>query len=760
MAKPDIMEIPRPSRDSDVNVTVDNIFRYIVGLEDTLAYMFRHIGSDNVPDQSLTFDKLSGGSIDLTGEVAIKGEKETTILDEFGLDTRFIKWGKNFAKNSSFEIFDATTLIPKYWSAGVVTSGSNFFGTYSMKLAPAQTTESSFTANPTWWNSISKFTRVSFHKKLGATTITVYDQDDTAIEITNQDGNYGTSLEFEYNGNWVAESYSINFAHGDATNIKVQFENTDGTYDCYLDGLIIEADYTRKRPSFYSDGPYSLGYANGLSSSSSTVYEYRDSNASAVEVTTSETEIATKTITLTGTSDIYISFSAEVNPTSSLRLTAKTYLDEATPVARTYQPIMDVYGTGNYVFTYSDIMKDVSAGDVTVSVSMLTDADTVDISANFGVMSLIVVATGLDTVYEDVETTTITEAFVHKYSGTENGTNNTLLKISDTLLLHLFLGTNSRNNIFTYGVGGSYELSTVDSLAGAFYQSQRYQKVLLLDDTHYVMAFSNYVGYPYAIGGYLQTFTIDALADNITMVDSLGYISSRGYWNSLAKIDSTHFIWAYMGDSDDGYIGTYSVDANADNITAINTLEHDTGNGTYNSLVMIDSTHFILAYAGSGSDGHIKTFSIDGSYNITEEGSLEHDTGNGTYNSLVMIDSTHFILAYTSDSTTGYIKTFSIDGSYAITEIDSLQHEAASCSWNSLTKLDSTHYALAYTGVDDDGYIKVFKINGAYSISQTGVIEQETDYAAYNSIVAIDSTHIALAYNYGINRTIKTFTLS
>ena len=93
-------------------------------------------------------------------------------------------------------------------------------------------------------------------------------------------------------------------------------------------------------------------------------------------------------------------------------------------------------------------------------------------------------------------------------------------------------------------------------------------------------------------------------------------------------------------------------------ITELKSLEHDTVYGQYSSLVMIDSTHFILAYAGDSTDGYIKTFSVDGSYDITEIDSLEHDTAYGQYNSLVKIDATHFILAYTGDGNDGYIKTF------------------------------------------------------------------------------------------------------
>ena len=101
-------------------------------------------------------------------------------------------------------------------------------------------------------------------------------------------------------------------------------------------------------------------------------------------------------------------------------------------------------------------------------------------------------------------------------------------------------------------------------------------------------------------------------------------------------------------------------------VSELHELEHDTVNGTNNSLVMIDTTHFILAYRGDGSDGYIKTFSINGSYEITELHELEHDTDYGGYNSLVMIDTTHFILAYTGDGSDGFIKTFSVEADVAL----------------------------------------------------------------------------------------------
>ena len=127
--------------------------------------------------------------------------------------------------------------------------------------------------------------------------------------------------------------------------------------------------------------------------------------------------------------------------------------------------------------------------------------------------------------------------------------------------------------------------------------------------------------------------------------------TTKGRYNSLVMIDSTHFIVAYTDTNGDGMIKTFSVDADGDNITQIAELEHDTTSCTYNSLVMIDSTHFMLAYDYNGDAGRLRTFSIDGNYeNITTIDTLNHDTTKGFWNSLVKIDSTHFMLAYMGSS--------------------------------------------------------------------------------------------------------------
>lgn len=243
----------------------------------------------------------------------------------------------------------------------------------------------------------------------------------------------------------------------------------------------------------------------------------------------------------------------------------------------------------------------------------------------------------------------------------------------------------------------------------------------------------------------------------ISQIDSLEHDIINGTSNSLVMINSTHFMLAYDGDGADGVVATFSIDANY-TITEINSLHHDTIDGECNSLVKIDDTHFILAYQGADNDGFIKTFSIDGAYAITEISSLEHDLTYSYYNSLVMIDSTHFILAYESYDGNGYIKTFSIDGTYAVTEIDTLIHDSVYGGYNSLVMIDSTHFMLAYAGDGYDGYIKTFSIDGSYNITEIDNLEHDIENGIENSLIKTDDTHFILAYSdIDYDGVIKTF---
>ena len=245
-----------------------------------------------------------------------------------------------------------------------------------------------------------------------------------------------------------------------------------------------------------------------------------------------------------------------------------------------------------------------------------------------------------------------------------------------------------------------------------------------VDDDTFVLAYAST-----ALMGKISTNTISAdglsIKGNIVKYE---HETVKASYNSIVQVDSDTYALAYTGGDDDGHIQTFTIDEDGLAITKVTNLEHNTSDGTHNSLVKVDDDTFALAYASTSNMGKIATFTIsaDGA-TITELVDLEHDTTQATYNSLVKVDSDTYALAYAGDGDDGFIKTFTItsDGSSSaaggstITEVASLEHDTTQATHKSL--ISAPHgILLAYTGADDDGFLQTFSITGTASSSSSG----------------------------------------
>jgi len=303
----------------------------------------------------------------------------------------------------------------------------------------------------------------------------------------------------------------------------------------------------------------------------------------------------------------------------------------------------------------------------------------------------------------------------------------------------------------------------------------------------------------------------------ITQIDSVEFETSLCQANSLINIDGTdYYISAYKGVDNDGFLTSFSVDSSYE-ITEIDTLEHDTTEGSTTSLCYLTGLNFILGYGTTDNVGHVKLFSIDSGAEITQlydltlttgtnsfiypsivkinndhiiilyenyytnkvvcttlsiSGanvvstikSIDVDTGNnvgGSTASMVQIDSTHYFVAYTGDGGDGYVGVLTIDGSYDISVTSTLEHDTDIGIWNSVVKIDSTHFMLAYSGSGTDGFIKTFSIDGSYNITEIDSLEHDTSDCNYNALTKLDSTHYGLVYR-GVDADgfIKTFSIN
>ena len=287
----------------------------------------------------------------------------------------------------------------------------------------------------------------------------------------------------------------------------------------------------------------------------------------------------------------------------------------------------------------------------------------------------------------------------------------------------------------------------------------RHNSIVQVDSDTYALAYSDEND-----KGWIVTFTIPSNGTSITEVTSLRHENNQGHYNSIVQVDSDTYLVAYTGNGDDGFITTFTISSDGTTITEVAQLEHQTTQAKYNSLVQVDSDTYALAYSGPDDDGFITTFTVSSNGStITEVATLEHDTNQGTYNSLVQVDSDTYALAYAGDGDDGYVSTFTISSNGStITEVDELEHMAANGTDNSIVQVDADTYAVAYRGKMGDGFITTFTIssNGS-SITEVASYEYDTSDAYYNSLIQIDSDTYILAYSGpGDDGFIRTFTIS
>jgi len=383
---------------------------------------------------------------------------------------------------------------------------------------------------------------------------------------------------------------------------------------------------------------------------------------------------------------------------------------------------------------------------------------------------------------------------------TVQGQYNSLVQVDADTYALAYEGSNTNKGFistFTISADGS-TITEVESLEHDTANGQSNSLVHVAGDTYalaYAGADEDADG---SDDGYISTFDIDSAGD-ITPIKvqnhvalgegssvNLEHDTANGQYNSLVQVDADTYALAYAGadedadGSDDGFISTFTISADGSTITEVESLEHDTVQGQYNSLVQVDADTYALAYAGAGDDGFISTFTIDSGGDITPikvanhaalgEGSsvnLEHDTAKGLFNSLVHVAGDTYALAYAGAGDNGFISTFTIDSGGAITAVktqslgNNLEHDTANGKLNSLVQVDADTYALAYTGAGDDGFISTFTISADGStITEVESLEHDTATGRYNSLVKVDADTYALAYEGdGSDGFISTFTI-
>ncbi len=112
--------------------------------------------------------------------------------------------------------------------------------------------------------------------------------------------------------------------------------------------------------------------------------------------------------------------------------------------------------------------------------------------------------------------------------------------------------------------------------------------------------------------GFLKTVEIaadGAITDAV--IDTLEFDTANGREPNVIYISGDIYAIAYRGSGSDGFLKTVEIAADgAITDTVIDTLEFDTSDGYYPDILHISGDIYAIAYRGSGSDGFLKTVEI------------------------------------------------------------------------------------------------------------------------------------------------------
>ncbi len=212
--------------------------------------------------------------------------------------------------------------------------------------------------------------------------------------------------------------------------------------------------------------------------------------------------------------------------------------------------------------------------------------------------------------------------------------------------------------------------------------------------------------------GWIDTVTIQPSGAISGPLDRFEFDTSEGEEASIVHVSGGIFAIAYSGPGNDGWVRTVSIDS-AGNITDTGqALEFDGSNGRNPVIVNAGNGIFAIAYRGPGDDGWIKTVSIDASGAITGPiASLEFDTAYAEDPDLVNLSGDIYAVAYEGPGSDGWLKTLSVDstGQLALTG-STLEFDTVTCYDPSLAVVSSSILAVAYSGSGSDGYIKTISI--------------------------------------------------
>jgi len=265
-----------------------------------------------------------------------------------------------------------------------------------------------------------------------------------------------------------------------------------------------------------------------------------------------------------------------------------------------------------------------------------------------------------------------------------------------------------------------------------------------LDSTHFVVALNDGYGH-----GNARIGTVSGTV--ISYGSEYTYNSAATSHISAATLDATHFVVGYRDYSGNSYgrikVGTVS----GTSISFGSEYNFNEANTEYISITSLSSAKFVVTYKDTGGSGYgcAKIGTVSGSM-ITYGSEYCYNEAATIYNSVSVLDATHFVIGYNDDGGADYgcakigtesDSTISFGSEYCYATAATVKVE--------VVVLSPTSFVATYP-ISTALYAKVGEVSGSsisYGSASANFIPVASSYDGDHDVNNLDSTHFVVCYN-------------
>jgi len=296
---------------------------------------------------------------------------------------------------------------------------------------------------------------------------------------------------------------------------------------------------------------------------------------------------------------------------------------------------------------------------------------------------------------------------------TRDGQTPALAKVDDTHFLCVYVGVQSDGFACILEHTPPTTLDALYSLE--FYNADCAAPSLCqIDATHYLCAYADIeTGYTVRT----VVLTVDTGSWSISSGTSTSFAGSFSPAPTLARIDDTHYLCAYEGQTGSVHGAAVVLTVNPADWTITPGTHFDFhGEAADNpELSKIDNEHYLCTYWAGSNEERATVLTVEpADWTVTKDLGPDFflDLLATSNHQLTQIDSTNFLCAYPGLSTGGTAVVLTVNtGDWSVSKKTPTTFESVSCSQTALSQIDAEHYLCAYSGPGSDGFAGVLELS-------------------------------------------------